>query len=189
MEHCLVQLVSDQFFGVREKLLTCWSDGYSLFSIFSTCSHYSPYTILQKAFSPGKDHVNAVEKLSKKIVGTRSPWTVSYPLIMKRGFQPWKNLQLLKMEITPWERLLISMLLMGTYGVEEIAANTGTNATKFLTLVTKSWKLVAKLATRMFHHNLTKRYSELKRFAKINPRQTSSLSLFPKCSTCISIDN
>ena len=30
------------------------------------------------------------------------------------------------------------MLLMGTYGVEEIAANTGTNATKFLTLVTKS---------------------------------------------------
>ena len=44
---------------------------------------------------------------------------------------------------------------MGTHGVEEIVANTGTNATKFLTLVTKSWKLVAKLATRMFHHNLT----------------------------------
>ena len=71
----------------------------------------------------------------------------------------------------------------------EIAPNTGANATKFLTLATKSWKLVAKMATRMFHHNLTKRYSELKRFAKINPRQTSSLSLFPKCCTCISVDN
>ena len=43
----------------------------------------------------------------------------------------------------------------------EIAPNTGANATKFFTLATKSWKLVAKLATRMFHHNLTKRYSEL----------------------------
>ena len=189
MEHCLVQLVGDQFFGVWEKLLTCWSDGYSLFSIFNTCSHYSLYTILQKAFSPGKDHVNAVEKLSKKIVGTRSPWTVSCPLIMKRGFQPWKNLQLLEMEITWWERLLISMLLMGTHGVEEIAANTGTNATKFLTLTTKSWKLVAKLVTSMFHHNPTKRYSEWKRFTKINPQQTSLLSLFPKCGTCILIDN
>ena len=71
----------------------------------------------------------------------------------------------------------------------EIAPNTGANATKFFTLATKSWKLVAKLATRMFHHNLTKRSSELKRFAKTNPRQTSSLGLFPKCSTCISIDN
>ena len=37
----------------------------------------------------------------------------------------------------------------------EIAPNTGANATKFFTLATKSWKLVAKLATRMFHHNLT----------------------------------
>ena len=37
----------------------------------------------------------------------------------------------------------------------EIAPNTGANATKFFTLTTKSWKLVAKLATRMFHHNLT----------------------------------
>ena len=71
----------------------------------------------------------------------------------------------------------------------EIAPNTGVNATKFFTLVTKSWKLVAKLATRMFHHNLTKRYSELKRFAEINPQQTSLLSLFPKRNTCISIDN
>ena len=59
----------------------------------------------------------------------------------------------------------------------------------FFTLATKSWKLVAKLATWMFHHNLTKRYSELKRFAKINPSQTSSLSLFPKRNRCISIDN
>ena len=71
----------------------------------------------------------------------------------------------------------------------EIAPNTGANATKFFTLATKSWKLVAKLATTTFHHNLTKRYSELNKFAKINPRQTSSLSLFPKRSTCISIDN
>ena len=52
----------------------------------------------------------------------------------------------------------------------EIAPNTGANATKFFTLTTKSWKLVAKLTNRMFHHNLTERYSELKRFAKINPR-------------------
>ena len=71
----------------------------------------------------------------------------------------------------------------------EIAPNTGANATKFFTLATKSWKLVAKLATTTFHYNLTKRYSELNKFAKINPRQTSSLSLFPKRSTCISIDN
>ena len=71
----------------------------------------------------------------------------------------------------------------------EIAPNTGANATKCFTLATKSWKLVAKLATRTFHYNLTKRYREFKKFAKINPRQTSSLSLFPKRSTCISIDN
>ena len=63
----------------------------------------------------------------------------------------------------------------------EIAPNTGTNATKFFTLATKSWKLVAKLATRTFHYNLTKRYREFKKFAKINPWQT------PKRS--ISIDN
>ena len=37
----------------------------------------------------------------------------------------------------------------------EIAPNTGANATKFFTLATKSWKLVAKLVTWMFHHNLT----------------------------------
>ena len=54
----------------------------------------------------------------------------------------------------------------------EIASNTGANATKFFTLATKY-----------------RPYSELKRFAKINPRQTSWLSLFPKRSTCISIDN
>ena len=48
----------------------------------------------------------------------------------------------------------------------EIAPNTGANATKFFTLATKFWKLVAKLATWMFHHNLTKRYSELKKICK-----------------------
>ena len=37
----------------------------------------------------------------------------------------------------------------------EIVFNTGASATKFFTLATKSWKLVAKLATRMFHHNFT----------------------------------
>ncbi|XP_078342090.1 uncharacterized protein LOC144627938 isoform X2 [Oculina patagonica] len=31
--------------------------------------------IKKKAFVPGKDHVSVVEKLSKKIVGTKSPWT------------------------------------------------------------------------------------------------------------------
>ena len=71
----------------------------------------------------------------------------------------------------------------------EIVPNIGANATNFFTLATKSWKLVAKLATRMFHHNLTKRYSELKRFAKINPLQTSLLSLFPKRNRRISINN
>ena len=78
----------------------------------------------------------------------------------------------------------------------EITPNTGANTTKFFPLATKSWKLVtkswnlvAKLATWMFHHNLTERYSESKRFAKINPRQTSSLSLFPKLGSSNSIDN
>ena len=65
----------------------------------------------------------------------------------------------------------------------KIEPNTDTNATKFFTLATKSWKLAAKLVTRMFHHNLTQRYMELKRFAKTTPRQTSSLRLFPKRST------
>ena len=36
----------------------------------------------------------------------------------------------------------------------KIAPNTGANATKFVPLETKSWKLGAKLATRMFHHTL-----------------------------------
>ena len=37
----------------------------------------------------------------------------------------------------------------------EIAPNTSASATKFFTLATKSSKFVAKLAIRMFHHNLT----------------------------------
>ena len=36
----------------------------------------------------------------------------------------------------------------------KIAPNTGANATKFFTLATKSWKLVAKLATRISNHTL-----------------------------------
>ena len=36
----------------------------------------------------------------------------------------------------------------------KIAPNTGANATKFFTLATKSWKLVAKLATRISNHAL-----------------------------------
>ena len=98
-------------------------------------------------------------------------------------FTPLKNLNFLHAYI------YVCVCICIFWPGREIAPNRGANATKFFTLVTKSWKLVAKLATRMFHHNLTKRYSELKRFAKINPRQTSSLSLFPKRSTCISIDN
>ena len=47
-------------------------------------------------------------------------------------------------------------ILIGKSG-REIAPNTGANATKSLTLATKSWKLVIKLVTRMFHHNFTKR--------------------------------
>ena len=37
----------------------------------------------------------------------------------------------------------------------EIAPNIGANVTKFSTLETKSSKVVAKLATRMLHYNLT----------------------------------
>ena len=85
---------------------------------------------------------------------------------------------------------IVLIIIVGkNYAGCEIAPNTVANATKFFTLATKSWKLVGKLASRMFYHNLTKRYSELKRFAKINLQQTSLLSLFPKRSTCISIDN
>ena len=87
----------------------------------------------------------------------------------------------------PWCFLMVVFICIGLAG-REIAPNTGANATKFFTLATKSWKLVAKLATRTFHYNLTKRYREFKKFAKITPRQISSLSLFPKRSTCISID-
>ena len=36
----------------------------------------------------------------------------------------------------------------------KIAPNTGTNATKFFTLASKSWKLVVKLATRISNHTL-----------------------------------
>ena len=36
----------------------------------------------------------------------------------------------------------------------KIAPNTGANATKFFTLATKSWKLVANLATRISNHTL-----------------------------------
>ena len=36
----------------------------------------------------------------------------------------------------------------------KIAPNTGANATKFFTLATKSWELVAKLATRISNHTL-----------------------------------
>ena len=56
----------------------------------------------------------------------------------------------------------------------EIVPYTDANSTKFFTLATKSLKAVAKLVTRMLRHN--HRYSELTRFAKINLRQTSSLS-------------
>ena len=72
----------------------------------------------------------------------------------------------------PSSKLTISLILLTINGMlqwlkqlhftgREIAPNTGANATKFFTLATKSWKLVAKLATRMFYHNLSKRYSEL----------------------------
>ena len=36
----------------------------------------------------------------------------------------------------------------------KIAPNTGANVTKFFTLATKSWKLVANLATRISNHTL-----------------------------------
>jgi len=39
-----------------------------------------------------------------------------------------------------------------TVAGRKIAPNTGANATKFFTLATKSWKLVANLATRISNH-------------------------------------
>ena len=48
--------------------------------------------------------------------------------------------------ITVWDRQ--SSLIAG----RKIAPNTGANATKFFMLATKSWKLVAKLATRISNH-------------------------------------
>ena len=36
----------------------------------------------------------------------------------------------------------------------KIAPNTGANATKFFTLATRSWKIVAKLATKISNHTL-----------------------------------
>ena len=41
-----------------------------------------------------------------------------------------------------------------SYAGRKIAPNTGANATKFFTLATKSWKIVANLATRISNHTL-----------------------------------
>ena len=71
-------------------------------------------------------------------------------------FTPLKNLNFLHAYI------YVCVCICIFWPGREIAPNRGANATKFFTLVTKSWKLVAKLA------------GELKRFANINPRQTSS---------------
>ena len=46
-------------------------------------------------------------------------------------------------------------ILLKVLSGREIAPDTGANATKFFTLATKSWKLVAKLATKMLYHNHT----------------------------------
>ena len=43
--------------------------------------------------------------------------------------------------------------LLGNAG-RKIAPNTVANATKFFTLATKSWKLVAKLVARISNHTL-----------------------------------
>ena len=62
---------------------------------------------------------------------------------------------------TPWPILFLQNFNQreackdGLIPGREIAPNTGANATKFFPLATKSWKLVAKYAIRMFHHNLT----------------------------------
>ena len=49
----------------------------------------------------------------------------------------------MRIHILSWE-----WLCQHAVSGREIAPNTGANATKFSTLATKSWKLVAKLATR-----------------------------------------
>ena len=66
----------------------------------------------------------------------------------------------------------------------KIAPNTGANATKLFTLATKSWKLVAKLATRISNHTLPRDLSDFWRFVKINMQQSSSLSPFLKRNIC-----
>ena len=43
-------------------------------------------------------------------------------------------------------------MVNGINAGHQIAPNTGANAAKFFTLATKSWKLVAKLATRIPNH-------------------------------------
>ena len=96
------------------------------------------------------------------------------PAVNKRVY----NLQS-KQLVKLYSQVAVTILqFMNNLAGHEIAPDTGANVTKFFTLATKSWKLVSKLATRMFHHNLTKRYSELKRVAKINLWQTFSLSCF-----------
>ena len=52
------------------------------------------------------------------------------------------------------ETIIVKALLVPGNSVLEIGPNTGANATKFFTLATKSWKLVAQLVTRMLHYDL-----------------------------------
>ena len=52
------------------------------------------------------------------------------------------------------ETIIVKAILVPGNSGHEIGPNTGANATKFFTLATKSWKLVAQLATRMPHHDL-----------------------------------
>jgi len=53
----------------------------------------------------------------------------------------------------------------------KIAPNTGTNAPKFPALATKSWKLVAKLATRILHHTLPEDLMNFWKSVNLNPWQ------------------
>ena len=56
--------------------------------------------------------------------------------------------------LSPKLKIVLLIIYHDDFPGHKIAPNTGANATKFFTLATKSWKVVAKLATRISSHTL-----------------------------------
>ena len=110
------------------------------------------------ALCSGSDVIIVYSFLSEKHEAVR----LSVCADLSRGrrrklLQFWLNIKALSStkinEPTTQTVYLQRILYTGSSG-RKIAPNTGTNATKFFTLATKSWKLVAKLATRIANHTL-----------------------------------